>query len=399
MIRFIYETFHRLINELSITHTRYLYPSFNINNRLTGLIGARGVGKTTLFLQYIKNNLQASEKAFYFSADLMYFQEASLLEFVADLHQVKGYNIIFIDEVHKYRQWSLELKNLYDAFPSLKLVFSGSSMLDLVEGSGDLSRRAKLYQLQGMSFREYVNFVTNKNYAPVAISDLFTHQNALSSIPQVLPLFRQYLENGYYPFIFEDVHSYYEKLTRIIDKSIYEDIANFYQLKAQNLYQFKRLLTYLGSIPPGEINIHNIGNNLGIDDKTAEHYLTILNSAGLVRFLYPYGGGSKTLRKPQKIFLNNTTLMHTLRQYHGHEINKGTERELFFIQAMQNAGQEMYFSNTGDFCTEKEVFEIGGKNKGRKQLRGIKGASYVVKDDILVPFEGEIPLFYFGFLY
>ena len=297
MIRFIYETFHRLINELSITHTRYLYPSFNINNRLTGLIGARGVGKTTLLLQYIKNNLHASEKAFYFSADL------------------------------------------------------------------------------------------------------FTHQNVLSSIPQVLPLFKQYLEHGYYPFVFEDVHSYYEKLTRIIDKSIYEDIANFYQLKAQNLYQFKRLLTYLGSIPPGEINVHNIGNNLGIDDKTAEYYLTILNSAGLVRFLYPYGGGSKTLRKPQKIFLNNTTLMHALRQYHGHEINKVTERELFFVQAMQDAGQQIYFSNTGDFCTEKVVFEIGGKSKGRKQLREAKDPSYVVKDDILIPFEGEIPLFYFGFLY
>jgi predicted AAA+ superfamily ATPase len=250
-----------------------------------------------------------------------------------------------------------------------------------------------------MSFREYINFVTNQDLATIAFEDLATHQKTLSSIPQVLYLFKQYLEHGYYPFVFEDIHSYYEKLTRIIDKSIYEDIANFYQLKAQNLYQFKRLLTFLGSIPPGEINIHSIGNSLGIDDKTAEHYLAILSAAGLVRFLYPYGAGSKALRKPHKIFLNNTTLMHTLRQYHGHEINKGTQRELFFVQAIHDAGHDLFFSSKGDFCTEKAVFEIGGRSKGRKQLRDVNGTSYVVKDDILVSFDGEIPLFYFGFLY
>ncbi len=399
MNRFIHDTFQRLLTELTLTHTRYLYHNFSIKNRLTGLVGPRGVGKTTMLLQFIKNKLSPSEKAFYFSADLIYFQQASLLEFVAHLHQVDGYKIIFIDEIHKYRNWSVELKNLYDSFPSLKIVFSGSSMLDLVHGKGDLSRRAKMYYLRGMSFREYLNFVTNNNYPPVGIEALTSLQNSLSAIPQVLQLFKQYLEHGYYPFVFEDEHSYYEKLTQIIDKTIYEDIANFYQLKAQNLYHFKRILTFLGSTPPGELSIHNIGNSLGIDDKTAEHYLSILSNVGLVRFLYAFGGGSKALSKPQKMFLNNTTLMNTLKQYHGRDINKGTSRELFFVQTMQDSGLDLYFSAEEDFRTETTIFEIGGKSKSRKQLKGVSNPSYVVKDEILTPFQGEIPLFYFGFLY
>ena len=240
MLRFILETFQRLLDELSIKETRYLYPQFNIKNRLTGLIGPRGVGKTTLLLQYIRNELGGANKAIYFSADLIYFQKASLLEFVSQLHQQEGYKIVFIDEIHKYRQWSQELKNLYDAFPSLKIVFSGSSMLDLVHGSGDLSRRAKLYHLYGMSFREYLNFVTQQNYSPLQLEELVKGQPSLSAIPQLFTHFKQYLQHGYYPFVFEDVHSYYEKLLRIVDKTIYEDIAAFYQLKTANLVYFKR---------------------------------------------------------------------------------------------------------------------------------------------------------------
>ncbi|MCE5317431.1 MAG: AAA family ATPase [Parachlamydia sp.] len=156
MLPFIAETYHRLIRELKITHHRYLYSTFNIHNRMTGLVGPRGAGKTTLLLQYIKNELYSAGKAFYFSADLVYFKQVSLLEFISDLHQKEGYQFFFIDEVHKYHNWNQELKNLYDAFPNLKFVFSGSSMLDLVGASHDLSRRAKMYHLHGMSFREYL---------------------------------------------------------------------------------------------------------------------------------------------------------------------------------------------------------------------------------------------------
>jgi predicted AAA+ superfamily ATPase len=400
MFRFISETFHRLINALTITKTRYLYHSFSLRNRLTGLVGPRGVGKTTLLLQFIKNELLKEGKCFYFSADLIYFQQINLLEFVKDLHTIEGYNTIFIDEIHKYQGWNQELKNLYDAFPSLKIVFSGSSMLDLIGGSYDLSRRAKLYRLHGLSFREYLNFTLDLNLAPIPFEQILENPAAcLPSVDRIIPHFEEYLRTGYYPFAFEDPHSYYEKLKAMIDKTIFEDIANFYKLKTQNLPYFTKLLTYLASIPPGEVNIHNLAKHLGLDHKTVEHYISILSSVGLVREMRPYESGSLTLRKPCKIFLNNTNLVHAILQYLGQSPSKGLERELFFLQSLQNAGIELFYSKQGDFHTKKAIFEIGGKNKTRSQLQGIKEPAYLVKDNILYPLKGEIPLFLFGFLY
>lgn len=403
MFRFVTATFHRLIEELTLSQTRYPYPSFNLRNRLTGLIGPRGVGKTTLLLQYIKNELLKDGKSFYFSADLVYFQQSTLLEFVTDLHLVEGYRIIFIDEIHKYQGWNQELKNLYDAFPSLKIVFSGSSMLDLIEGSHDLSRRAKLYRLHGMSFREYLNFSLDCDFKPISFQEILEDPIAslsqLKGVERILPHFEEFLKKGYYPFVFEDPHSYYEKVSRVIDKTVFEDIANYYNLKTPNLQYFKRLLTYLASIPPGDLNMHSLARNLGIDHKTVEHYVAILASVGLIREMRPYEGGSSGLRKPSKILLNNTNLIHTMDQYLGQQPSKGMERELFFIQSLQNAGIEIFYSKQADYRTRQVVFEIGGKNKTRDQLKALKEPSYLVKDDILHPLRGEIPLFLFGFLY
>ncbi len=398
MFRFIAETFHRLIDELPPMQTRYLYPQFQLQNRLTGLVGPRGVGKTTLLLQYIKNELIKEKNCFYFSADLVYFQKANLLEFVGDLHQKGGYKIIFIDEIHKYQGWDQELKNIYDSFPSLKIVFSGSSMLDLVTGSYDLSRRAKLYRLHGLSFREYLNFSQNLDLQPYSFQQLLEGIPGLE-IPKILTYFESYLKQGYYPFVFEDPHSYHEKVSRIIEKTIFEDITNYYNLKTPNLHYFKRILTYLASISPGELNIHNLSQNLSIDYKTAEHYMSILVSVGLIRELHRYEGGSAGLRKPSKFLLNNTTLMHTMQQYLGQPILKGTERELFFIQSLENAEVPIFSSDKGDYQTRDAIFEIGGKSKTRRQLKGASLPAYLVKDDILHPLKNEIPLFHCGFLY
>ena len=235
MFRFMAETFQRLIDELNITKTRYLYPYFKLSNRLTGLVGPRGVGKTTLLLQYIKNELFQEGRCFYFSADLVYFQKSTLLEFVRDLHRIEGYQIIFIDEIHKYANWNQELKNIYDSFPSLKIVFSGSSMLDLVQGTYELPVRAKLYRLHGLSFREYLNFILDENLNPIPfekiIEETSLSMNNLKEIKRLLPYFADISKQGYYPFVFEDPHSYFEKVTSIIDKTIFEDIANYYNLK------------------------------------------------------------------------------------------------------------------------------------------------------------------------
>ncbi|MGD0664307.1 MAG: AAA family ATPase [Rhabdochlamydiaceae bacterium] len=397
MHRFILETYNRLIEEISLAKTRYLYSSFHTRNRLTGLIGARGVGKTTLMLQYIKNELYKQGKCFYFSADHIYFMGTTLLELVSNLYQHEGYQIIFIDEIHKYQNWNQELKNLYDAFPSLKIVFSSSSMLDLVKESYDLSRQTILFHLHGLSFREYLNFACDFDLKAISLETLLKEPPQID-VPRLFSHFQDYLKHGYYPFVLEDVHSYYEKLTRVIDKTIYEDIANYYNLKTPSLHYFKKILTYLASIPPGELVIHNLAQNLGVDDKTAQHYLTILASVGLIREIYPIGSGGQRLRKPSKIFLNNTTIMHTLQQYLEQPISKGTERELFFIQSLQDAGVELFYSSEGDFQTMQVVFEIGGKNKTRRQIKEVKKPSYLVKDDILTPLKGEIPLFMTGFI-
>jgi predicted AAA+ superfamily ATPase len=403
MFQFITETFYRLLDSLDFPHTRYLYPSFQLRNRMTGLVGSRGVGKTTLLLQYIKQHMSQEDAYFYFSADLIYFQQSNLLEFVRDLHVIEGYRVIFIDEIHKYHGWNQELKNIYDAFPTLKIVFSGSSMLDLVGGSYDLSRRAKLYHLQGLSFREYLNMTLNLNLQPISLEDILENTREvlkpLKEINRILFHFERYLSNGYYPFIFEDEHAYYEKISRIIDKTIYEDIANYYNLKTVNLQIFKKILNCLAAIPPSEINLNNLAKHLSIDHKTAEHYVSILASVGLTREMRVYAGGSSSIRKPLKIFLNNTNLLHTLQQYIGNGVSKGMEREVFFVQSLQNAGIELFYSKQGDYRTEQCIFEIGGRNKTREQLKEVTEPAYLVKDGILQPLKGEVPLFLFGFLY
>lgn len=403
MIPFLTETFHRLIDHVSLLKTRYLYPQFHLQNRLTGLVGPRGVGKTTLLLQYIKKELYEAEKTFYFSADTIYFQKTNLLEYVDYLHTVEGFHTVFIDEIHKYQNWNQELKNLYDAFPQLKIVFSGSSMLDLIQGSHDLSRRAKLFRLHGLSFREYLNFILDVDLQPLPFQHILESPqkclNALKDIDRILPHFHDYLQKGYYPFLFEDPHAYFEKIVRVIDKTIFEDVANFYSLKTQNLHYFKQILTYLASIPPGNFNINSLSNALGIDNKTVLHYLEILVSVGLTRDMRPFESGGSLLRKPSKILLNNTNLIHALTQFLGQPLSKGLERELFFIETLENAGIEVFFSKQADYRTRHHVFEIGGKNKTRDQLKDVQELSFLVKDDILSCRKGEIPLFLLGFLY
>ncbi len=403
MIDFIQASFHRLIQALSFTTHRYLYPLFNLDDRLTGLIGARGVGKTTLLLQYIKANLYPNKAVLYFSADNFYFSSGSLLEFINHSYLVDGVRFFFIDEIHKYLNWSQELKNIYDSFPDVKIVFSGSSSIDLVKGSSDLSRRARLYHLHGLSFREYLNFTTGSQLQPIQWEDLMKNRyevgQQLSQVTKILGHFKDYIRYGYYPFLFENEVSYYEKIGRVVEKTIFEDIANFYQLKTNNLHYFKTILNYLVTIPPGTINTHSIAKQLGIDDKTTFNYLVILRDTGLLRFIPPYAKGKQALHKPSKVFLNNTSLHCALDNYLGISAEKGTKRELFFAQSVMDAGLQLFSNDYADFQVANYLFEIGGKNKNINQANKTQLPCIVVKDDILMGNETTIPLFYFGFLY
>jgi len=401
MNEFLTQTFERLLDQTDLSFKRYLYHDFQLS-RLTGLVGPRGVGKTTLMLQYIKEHLAKDKKVFYFSADSIYFRQITLLDFVHEQYNLEGHRIFFIDEIHKYADWNQELKNLYDAFPDVKIVYSGSSMLELVKGSHDLSRRVKLYHLPGISFREYLNFVTQSNFKVIDFSTLLADPrnfNRLGQIETVMKHFKKYLEMGYYPFVFEDPHSYYERVMRIMDKIIFEDIPSYFDLKTHNLFLFKKILSYLATIPPGEVNTNNIAQNMSIAHQTVFSYLTILESVGLIQMIYPVEGGNQYLRKPQKIFLHNTTLLYTFQQFVGEKLYQGTLRELYFVQALRDADQKIYYSKEADYQTKDFIFEIGGKNKTAKQIANLDKSAFLVKDDILTAGQHIIPLLFLGFIY
>ena len=217
-------------------------------------------------------------------------------------------------------------------------------------------------------------------------------------IPRIKGLFLEFLQHGYYPFYYEDPLSYYEKILTVVDKTIYEDIANFYKLKTENLIFFKKLLNFLATITPGQVSVNNISKNIGADAKTVAHYLEYMHATGLIRLVFANAGGSRGLGRPEKVFLNNTNLHYALNNRLSPDVEVGTIRELFFIQSLTNAGVDIFYSPQGDYLANNTVFEIGGKNKKNTQLTG-QTNGLLVKDDILCSSRGVIPLLYFGFLY
>jgi len=403
MPKMLRSIFHRLLTALDIDTKRYLYPSFNTKSRLIGLSGPRGAGKTTLLLQHIRE-FHDPHSVFYFSADNIYFSSTTLFDFICDQYETEAIKLFFIDEAHKYAGWSQELKNIYDSFPDVTVVFSGSSSIDLIKGAYDLSRRGIMHHLHGMSFREYLNFTTGTNFPAITLDTLITERKQLSaelgSIPKLKGHFQEYLKTGYYPFVFESKEFYFEKLSNIIEKTIFEDIASFYRLKTANLHIFKQILHYLCTIPPGEINAHNLGKSLSVDSKTVMHYLAILQETGLVRLIFADSKGSSLIRKPVKVFVNNTSLLHGITKILGKNVDTGTLRELFFISMLQNADEKVFYSkDAGDYLCRDIVFEIGGLHKKKKQLKNAAGEAFLVKDDLLHATSSSIPLWLFGFLY
>lgn len=404
MVELLKQTFIGLVKQLKIDTHRYLYNKFKLSGRLVGIIGARGTGKTTLMLQYIKHKIKDLDSVFYVSLDNLYFNKVTLFEFVQEMYQNEAVKIFFLDEVHKYKNWRQELKNIYDSFSNVKIVFSGSSSIDLVKGTYDLSRRGVIYHLKGMSFREYLEFKTGKKFPTFTFDNLIKNYEQIShefsQVEKINGHFKEYLKYGYYPFVLEGKEFYFQKLMNIIEKTIFEDISNFYNLKTENLTYFKKILCFLATIPPGNINIHNLAKNLKIDDKTALHYVTILKETGLVSMLFSRKKGTSLLRNPEKVFIENTSLYHAICAEIGQQINVGMVRELFFVNMLKSSGMNVFYSKRiGDFVCEKCYFEVGGKNKNRKQVIDDLKNSYLVKDDILVGSKNSIPLYLFGFLY
>lgn len=382
--------YKKLLAGTDTTFKRYLYNEIDWNNRIVGIKGARGVGKTTLMLQYIKEELDPND-ALYVNADDIYFGEHRLID-LAEILVQRGIHYFFIDEIHKYKEWSKELKLIYDYYNELKVVFSGSSVLDLNKGSSDLSRRAVMYELHGLSFREYL-YIFRKTDVPS-----FTLNEILAGIPEKIsvktPLlyFSEYLRCGYYPFSGDG--SFNEKLRQIISLTLENDIPVFAGMSSSMGRKFKRLLSVIARSVPFKPNISKLAEIIGVGRNQMPEYLKYVEDAGMIMQLRDDTEGIRGLGKVEKVYLDNTNLIYALAE---NEVNTGNVRETFFLNQMK-VRNIVVSSAVSDFMIGDRTFEIGGKSKGLKQIQRAK-EGYVVKDDIEYSSGNILPLWWFGLNY
>jgi len=403
-MRILIETYQRLLAETKDIYIRQFYKNFQMPNRLVGIIGARGVGKTTFLLHYLKKNYDHSDQALYVSADNLYFTEHSLLELADQFHKEYNGQLICIDEIHKYRNWNQELKNVYDSYPKMKIIFSGSSSLDLMRGHYDLSRRVILKNIYGFSFREFLEVKSGNKLPILKYEDVVLHTSSLSKqfsqLPKLIGYFKEYFQMGYYPIFLElkDKGAYLQSLMGIINKTIFEDISSFYSLKTDNLEVFRKIIYFIATSAPGKININKLAKSIKKDNATIADYLEMLRASGLLIYLMNNKKGHNLVRKAEKIYLNNTNLLQAINYNLGKEVNIGTSREIFVANQLIAAGQKIFYTETGDIECGKYKLEIGGSSKSNRQIKNTAN-TYLVKDDILIGDKKEIPLYLFGFLY
>ena len=386
----LYQKFETLLQNTTTDFKRYLYKKISWDSRMIGIIGPRGVGKTTLILQYIKEHLNP-KKALYASADDMYFSDNSLVELADELYKNAG-EYLFIDEIHKYPDWSRELKNIYDAYPTLKLVFTGSSVIDILKGSADLSRRALIYNLQGLSFREYLNYFHHYDIDVYSLEQIINNEVKLEQIKHPLPLFNDYLQKGYYPFGHENELNL--RLGQIIVQTLETDIPQYANLNVGTSRKLKQLLSIIAESVPFKPNFSKISEVINVSRNSLDDYFSYMEKAGLIAQLRNETRGIRGLGKVDKVYLDNTNIIFNLA---GKKSNSGNLRETFFLNQMR-LNNQVVSSKKADFIIDDYTFEIGGKNKQQKQIKK-DGKSFVVKDDIEFGYLNVLPLWAFGLNY
>ena len=395
----------RLLENLS-DKKRYLYSRIDWDLQCIGILGARGTGKTTLMLQSIKERFGKSDKALYISVDSPYFQANSLLDFARGFYQ-NGGEVLFIDEIHKYPDWSVHIKSIYDTIPQIKIVFSGSSLLQIAKQKGDLSRRAIIYNLHGLSFREYLYFAHSVLFDTIQLKDIVkNHQSLAGEICKdlrILRFFKDYLKEGYYPFFLEGATYYKLKVRETINHILEIDLPLINKIELRQISKIKKLLYLLSVSHPFVPNITKLSGATDISRPKLYEYLEHLQEARLLNLVRGKGRGYEILTRLEKIYLENSNLMYAITE----EVNAGSLRELFFVNQIRNAFAShpvfvddlIELSGKGDFIVKSSyTFEIGGKNKGRKQISDVPD-SYVVADNIESGFGSKIPLWLFGFMY
>ncbi|MBO7113592.1 MAG: AAA family ATPase [Bacteroidaceae bacterium] len=393
----LYNNYHRKIARVDLGFKRYLYSQINWSARIISIKGARGVGKTTMLLQHILENYQDIDRTLYASLDDLWFATHSLMDLVdwADRH---GITRLYLDEVHRYEEWSQTLKNIYDNYPDMSVVYTSSSLLVMDNAKVDMSRRQTSYTLYGMSFREYLEMEGVLKTEPIPLAEILAHhvQKAMEMVSgiKVAPLFESYLLHGYYPFYRESIEDFPSRLRETVSVVIDSDLPAVERVTFETLQKVKKLLMIISEHVPFEPKMSELWRQLSTDNELGLKMLYALDRAQVLALLTSKVKNYKSLTKPEKIFLGNSNLMHVLCG----KVDKGNERETFFLNQLR-VNHDVRYPKQGDFIIDdKYLLEVGGKGKTFDQIADVKD-SYLAVDDTEVGHGSRIPLWLFGFLY
>ena len=378
------------LKQTTSTFHRYMFDQISWESRMFGLVGPRGVGKSTMILQYIKEHRDLRH-ILYIGADHLYFSSHTLFETVDEFAK-EGGEQIFIDEIHKYENWSRELKQIYDSHPDLKVGFTGSSVLDIYKGFSDLSRRAPVFMMQGLSFREYLQLFHDIKVPVYTLDDVLALKAKVADVSHPLPLFRDYLQRGYYPFSGES--DFGIRLRQVINQTMEVDIPQYAHMNASTGRKLKKLLAVIAQSVPFKPVMDSLATVVGVSRNVLPDYFLYMEQAGMIGQLRDDTGGIRGVGKVEKVYLDNTNMAYLLG---GDAADVGNIRETFFFSQMRVVS-DVVSSHISDFEIDGKTFEVGGKNKGKKQLSEAK-EGYVVKDDIEFGSSNIIPLWAFGLLY
>lgn len=387
----LYRNFRLQLELTSTDFIRFLHDQIAWDSRLIAIVGSRGVGKTTLLLQHIKK-YENPEEVLYVTADDFYFTNHRLFDLAYQFY-TQGGKKLFIDEIHKYKGWSTEIKNIYDQIPGLHVVYTGSSILDLEKGGADLSRRKVEYNLPGLSFREYINLTQGWQLPAYSLSDILAGKVPFPyEKERPLKLFKSYLQAGYYPFFTET--EYRLRLSSVVKLMVETDIPQFAEMNVASAFKLKKLLYALAQSVPFKPNYTKLERDLEISRNTLPDYLLYLEKAGLINLLREKANGLKLLEKIDKVYLNNSDIAYMLSDM---TPDIGNIRETVFF-AWMRVRHFVTSSPISDFEIDGRTFEVGGRNKKQVQIKNAT-EGYVVKDDIEYAYKNEIPLWMFGFIY
>lgn len=383
-----------LLSKLDTSYIREKYfNSLNSNERLVGLIGARGVGKTTLLFQYIN---ASTSKVLYMTGDDIEFTNSKIYDLVDEFYTLGG-RIVVIDEVHKYKNWAQEVKNIYDSFPDLTIRVSGSSMLNILYEKYDLSRRLVIHTMPVLSFKEYLEITKDIKLNSYTLEEILTNSSAISkelvfAHEDLYAHFKDYLKYGAYPFYLEGLESFNQKLYNALDKIIHEDIPSLNKIDYSHISIFEKLIFFVvSSNKPFSINVASLAREFGVSEPTLYTYLEILDNTSIFKSMRKKS--QKISKKPQKLLFSNTNILYAYANKINLELDIGVVRETYFVNCFKN----IYYSDIGDFIVDNKIFEVGGKNKSFTQVKDLEN-SYLATDIDFTSNDKKIPLWLFSFI-